>query len=244
MKLLLPIKRLLSKDKKLTEFFRNVFGYYPKNILLYKLALCHRSSSTEQINGIRINNERLEFLGDAILSAVIADYLFKKFPHKDEGFLTEMRSRIVSRENLNKLSLKLGINKHIQSDHNNICRSMNGDALEAIIGAMFLDKGFLLTKKILVNRIIKFHLDIDELENKDLNFKSRLIEWAQKEKKQVEFCVVKEEGSGYNKHYIVNVLINKEIFGTGRDHTIKKAEQNAAKKSISMLFGENTHSIV
>ncbi|NTW33401.1 MAG: ribonuclease III [Bacteroidetes bacterium] len=238
MKLLLPIKRLFSKDKKLTEFLRNVFGYYPKNILLYKLALCHRSASTQQINGIRINNERLEFLGDAIISAVVAEYLFKKFPQKDEGFLTDMRSRIVSRDSLNKLSEKLGIKTFIKSNNSFFSRSINGDALEALIGAIYLDKGFNFTRKIFITRIIKYHIDIDEIESKDINFKSKLIEWAQREKKQIEFVVVNEVGTGYNKHYIVDVLIDSVAFGNGRNYSIKKAEQNAAEKALSKISEE------
>lgn len=236
MKLISPISGILSKDKKLNNFIKNVFGYHPGNILLYKLALCHKSASTEEIKGIKINNERLEYLGDAILSAVVADYLFKKFPSRDEGFLTEMRSRLVSRDNLNKLSEKIGIHKFVKASASNVYRSINGDAFEAFVGAIFLDKGFNFAKKVLVNRIIKFHIDIDEMENKDQNYKSRLIEWAQKEKKQVEFVVLEETGTGYNKQYIVEVLIDKQLSGTGRDYSIKKAEQNAAEKAL-MLIG-------
>ena len=232
MKLISPISGILSKDKKLYNYIKNVFGYNPGNILLYKLALCHKSASTEEIKGIKINNERLEYLGDAILSAIVADYLFKKFPSKDEGFLTEMRSRLVSRDNLNKLSEKIGIHKFVKASASNVYRSINGDAFEAFVGAMFLDKGFNSAKKVIVNRIIKFHIDIDEMETKNLNYKSRLIEWAQKEKKQIEFVVLEEAGTGYNKQYIVEVFIDKQPSGTGRDYSIKKAEQNAAEKAL------------
>jgi ribonuclease-3 len=232
LKLISPISGILSKDKKLYNYIKNVFGYNPGNILLYKLALCHKSASTEEIKGIKINNERLEYLGDAILSAIVADYLFKKFPSKDEGFLTEMRSRLVSRDNLNKLSEKIGIHKFVKASASNVYRSINGDAFEAFVGAMFLDKGFNSAKKVIVNRIIKFHIDIDEMETKNLNYKSRLIEWAQKEKKQIEFVVLEEAGTGYNKQYIVEVFIDKQPSGTGRDYSIKKAEQNAAEKAL------------
>ena len=235
MKLLKPIRGLLSKDKKLIEFVKNVFGYYPGNILLYKLAFCHKSASLEEINGAKVNNERLEFLGDAILSAVIADYLFKKFPQRNEGFLTEIRSRIVSRDNLNKLSEKLGLHKFIQADCSNVYRSIKGDVFEAFVGAMFLDMGYKCAKKAIVKRIIKYHIDIDEIENKNLNFKSKLIEWAQREKKQIEFIVVKEEDSGYKKQYIVEVHIDNTACGTGRDYSIKKAEQNAAEKACETI---------
>ena len=239
MKLITPITGLLSKDRKLYNFIKNVFGFYPGNILLYKLAFCHKSASTEEIKGVRVNNERLEYLGDAILSAVIAEYLFKKFPSKDEGFLTEMRSRIVSRANLNILSGKLGINKFVKSSGNNVFRSINGDAFEAFVGAMFLDKGYSSAKKVIINRIIKYHIDIEELETRDQNFKSKLIEWAQKEKKQIEFVVTGETGTGFNKQYLVDVLIDKTPAGSGRDYSIKKAEQQAAEKAI-LLINETT----
>lgn len=235
MKRIVPITGLLSKDKKLYHFLKNVFGHYPKNVRLYKLALCHKSASTEEIKGIRLNNERLEYLGDAVLSAVIADYLFKKFPGKDEGFLTEMRSRIVSRDSLNKLSGKLGLKEFIQASENNLSRSMNGDAFEAFIGAIFLDKGFNYTRKVIVSRILKYHIDVEELESKNLNYKSRLIEWAQKEKKQIEFTVKGEAGSGYNKQYIIEVLIDKVPSGSGRDFSIKRAEQHAAEKALENI---------
>lgn len=235
MSLITPITGLLSKDKKLNDFIKNVFGYYPGNIMLYKLALCHKSASTDEIKGLRVNNERLEYLGDAILSAVVADYLFKKFPSKDEGFLTEMRSRIVSRDNLNKLSEKLGINKIVKASANNMYRSINGDAFEAFIGAIFLDKGFNYTRKVLVNRIIKYHVDVAELEQKGQNSKSRLIELLQKEKKQIEFVVLEEVGAGFNKQYIVEVMIDNIPSGKGRDYSIKKAEQNAAEKALAMM---------
>lgn len=236
MSLISPITGLFSKDKKLNDFIKNVFGYYPGNILIYKLALCHKSASTEEIKGIKNNNERLEYLGDAILSAVVADYLFKKFPGKDEGFLTEMRSRLVSRDSLNKLSEKLGINKFIKASSGcNVYRSINGDAFEAIVGAIFLDKGFNFTKKVIINRIIKFHIDIDQIEAKDQNYKSQIIEWAQKEKKQVEFIVTDEVGNGFKKQYIVEVLIDKVSSGNGRDFSIKKAEQNAAEKALANI---------
>jgi ribonuclease III len=240
LKLIAPIKGFLSKDKKLTNFIKNVFGYYPENILVYKLALCHRSASTEEIKGMKISNERLEYLGDAILSAVIADYLFRKFPNKDEGFLTEMRSRLVSRDHLNKLAEKLGFGKFIVSANgNNVYRSMNGDAFEAFIGAVYLDKGYNFVKKVIVNRIIKFHIDMDDMLNKDLNYKSKLIEWAQREKKQVEFVVIEEEGSGYKKQYIVSAMVNQVSYGTGRDYSIKKAEQHAAEKAMQYVAERN-----
>ena len=235
-----PLRFYLSGEKHFFEAIRNIFGFYPGNISLYKLAFTHKSQAEELHNGIRISNERLEFLGDTVLSTVVADYLFRMFPFKDEGFLTETRSKIVSRTQLNKLSLKLGVDQLIihTQDKNNVYKSIKRDAFEALIGAIYLDKGYNFTRKILINRVIKNNFDLNELVNTDLNFKSRLIEWAQKEKMPIEFVVVKEVGTGYQKQYIVNVMVNNELAGTGRDYSIKGAEQNASMKALE-YFGIN-----
>jgi ribonuclease-3 len=232
-----PFRFYLSKEKHFYVAIKNIFGFYPENIFLYKLAFRHKSQAEELLNGIRVSNERLEFLGDTVLSTVVADYLFRMFPYKDEGFLTEMRSKIVSRTQLNKLSLRLGIDQLIihTQEKNNVYRSIKGDAFEAIIGAMYLDKGYTFTRKILINRVIKNNFDLNELINTDLNFKSKLIEWAQKEKKSIEFNVVQEVGSGYHKQYVVDVVVNGDVAGNGRDFSIKGAEQNAAMKAIESL---------
>jgi len=206
---------------------------------LYKLAFRHKSQAIEMNNGNRISNERLEFLGDAILSAVVADHLFKIFPYKDEGFLTEMRSRIVSRAQLNKLSQKMGIDSLITVNHdNNVYRSIKGDAFEALIGAMYLDKGYNFTRQIIIEKIIGQHFDLQELENNNTNYKSRIIEWAQREKHSVEFVTLNEVGHGYNKQYVVDVLIDKLSMGKGRDYSIKGAEQDAAMKALLQIESE------
>jgi ribonuclease-3 len=235
-----PLRFYLSNEKHFYEAIKNIFGFYPENIFLYKLAFRHKSQSEVLLNGIRVSNERLEFLGDTVLSTVVADHLFRMFPFKDEGFLTEMRSKIVSRAQLNKLSLRLGIDQLIihTQEKNNVYRSIKGDAFEAIIGAIYLDKGFEFTRKVLINRVIKNNFDLNELIATDVNFKSKLIEWAQKEKRNLEFLVVQEVGAGYHKQYVVDVLINNEVVGTGRDYSIKGAEQNAAMKAIEH-FGIN-----
>lgn len=235
-----PLRFYLSNEKHFYEAIKNIFGFYPENIFLYKLAFRHKSQSEVLLNGMRVSNERLEFLGDTVLSTVVADHLFRMFPFKDEGFLTEMRSKIVSRAQLNKLSLRLGIDQLIihTQEKNNVYRSIKGDAFEAIIGAIYLDKGFEFTRKVLINRVIKNNFDLNELISTDVNFKSKLIEWAQKEKRTLEFLVVQEVGAGYHKQYVVDVLINNEVVGTGRDYSIKGAEQNAAMKAIEH-FGIN-----
>ena len=159
-----PLRFYLSEEKHFYNAIKNIFGFYPGNIFLYKLAFRHKSQAEELLNGVRVSNERLEFLGDTVLSTAVADYLFRMFPYKDEGFLTEMRSKIVSRSQLNKLSLKLGIDQLIicTQDNNNVYRSIKGDAFEAIIGAMYLDKGYNFTRKVLIDRVIKNNFDITE----------------------------------------------------------------------------------
>ena len=232
-----PVKAYFSDDKELFNAIKNIFGYFPGNIYLYKLALRHKSASKEESHGLKISNERLEYLGDAILGAIVADYLFKIFPFKDEGFLTQMRSKIVSRSQLNKLSRKLGLHNliEVQSIENNHYRSINGDAFEAFVGAMYIDKGYEFSKKIIIDHVIKIGYNIDELESTDFNFKSKLIEWSQKNKSEMEFRVVGEEGSGYNKQYVVQIYINDKAYKKGYDYSIKGAEQNAAEKTWKVI---------
>ena len=236
-----PVSAEFSSDKQLKQAIKSILGYKPGNIYLYHLAFLHKSATQETHNGIRINNERLEFLGDAILDAVAADYLFKTFPTKDEGFLTEMRSKLVSRATLNKLSQKMGIDQLIQLDGSSsgTFRSFKGDAFEALIGAMYLDKGYDFTRKIILERIIRYYFNMDELVNQEVNFKSKIIEWSQREKKLVQFNVVDEVGSGYKKQYIVELQVNGENIARGQDYSIKGAEQNAAEKSWQKINGEN-----
>jgi len=220
-----------SSDKALRVFIKNIWGFEPKNLSIYKLAFLHKSAAYEILKGTKISNERLEFLGDAILSAIVADYLYKKFPFKDEGFMTEMRSRLVSRNRLNKLSQKLGMHNFINSngDKDSLNKTVLGNAFEAFVGALYIDKGFDYSRKVIIENILNVHLDIDEIENEDLNFKSKLLEWAQTAKLFVEYKVVKESNNGNYKLYTVNLFINSRLAGTGEDYSIKKAEQNAAE---------------
>ena len=165
MDFLLPFRLLFSSDKKLIRALKNILGFYPGNIAVYKLAFSHRSVATQTINGMQLSNERLEFLGDAVLGAVIADLLFRRFPFRDEGFLTEMRSRIVSREYLKNLAFKIGINTFIKNNSGpGMYRSMYGDAFEALVGAIFIDKGYKHTENFVINRIIRHHVDLNEIE--------------------------------------------------------------------------------
>lgn len=226
-------------DRALACSIHNIFGFYPKNIELYKLAFTHKSMSEKTLNGYDISNERLEYLGDAVLGSVIAEFLFKKFPTKQEGFLTEMRSRIVNRSSLNKLSQKFGFEKMINyakpHDIHNKFRFTGGNAFEALTGAIFLDFGYNFTYKIIVNRIVRLHIDLEELEKNEFNFKSRLLEWAQKEKHHVDFKLAGSKGTGFERLYIIQVLIDEKEYGQAADYSIKGAEHLAAEKTWQMM---------
>jgi ribonuclease-3 len=239
--LLSPLHRLRilsSKDKKLFTQLRNLLGFYPGNIALYKLAFKHRSVAIPVNQGnFSASNERLEYLGDAILGAIVAEYLFKVFPYKDEGFLTKMRSRIVNRKQMNRLSLKLGVNKLLEfsGSGRQVNGSMHGDAMEALIGAVYLDKGYKRTTDFIVNRLLKIHFDLDELENSDTDFKSKIIEWSQKTRKKVSFDVAEINGKMHEKIYTIHLVIENKTEGTGTSHSKKAAEQQAAEQACEKL---------
>jgi ribonuclease-3 len=226
-----------KEDKELVDFLKNILGCKPKNILLYKTALIHKSRSHVDTKGNKINNERLEYLGDTVLSTIIGDFLFKKYPHQGEGFLTEMRSKIVSRATLNKLAQKIGLSKLIEysKDSGSQYISMNGDAFEAISGALYLDKGYDKTYKILIKRVFSVYLDIDSMENTEWNYKSKIIDWGQKNKRPVSFQVIDTIDTPYRKQYKVQVMIDDEAQEIGIDFSIKSAEQLASEKTYKKL---------
>lgn len=230
-------RRFLSNDvqeKSLIRALRNLLGFYPGNLSVYKLAFSHRSLALETVHGIRLSNERLEYLGDAVLGAVVADLLFKRFPTRDEGFLTEMRSRIVSRENLKQVAVKIGIDQLLQRDAvPGSYRSMYGDAFEALIGAIYLDKGYKTTHSFIVDRIVKHHVDLHEIEQTENNFKSRILNWGQKEKHSVVFEVLEEDSK--SRLIKVRLLIDEQEVATGTDFIKKKAEQIAAEIACKQL---------
>ncbi|KAA6307673.1 Ribonuclease 3, partial [termite gut metagenome] len=192
--MLYKIKFLFCKDKKLYLCFYNILGFYPRHIHFYKEALLHKSISVLSENGHPVNNERLEFLGDAVLDTIIADILYNKFEGKTEGFLTNTRSKIVQRDTLNKLAVKIGLDKLIKSStrsssHNSY---LYGNAFEAFVGAVYMDRGYQQCKKFIEKRIIKPYINLDELSRKEINFKSQLIEWSQKNKIKISFELVKQ----------------------------------------------------
>ncbi|MBA3898940.1 MAG: ribonuclease III [Bacteroidetes bacterium] len=231
-----PLKSLFapfSPHRKQYRKFKNLLGFYPGNLNLYEKAFRHRSVVT---NDYLPSNERLEFLGDAILGAVVSHFLFQRFPFKDEGFLTKLRSRIVSRENLNSLALKLGLQNLVEKvqDRRMSSKSVYGDAFEALIGAIYIDKGYDFTKDFILNRIVKFHLDIEEFEQKDLDFKSKLINHCQKEKKLFQFKTL-EEGPAHDKVFKVVVVVDQVVLGKGADNSKKRAEQKAAEVACAAL---------
>lgn len=229
--------RQFNPDKRrFAASLKTLLGFSPNNLAIYQLAFRHKSAIGKGLNKAA-SNERLEFLGDAILGGVVAHMLFRKYPLQDEGFLTELRSKIVSRDNLNKLGLKLGLEKFIETggDNNQRNRSMNGDAFEALIGAIYLDKGYKSAQKFIVNRILRHHVDVDGLEVLETNYKSRLIEWAQKERKTVSFEQVEEIGTGRQRQLRIQVVLNGEPHGQGVDFSKKRAEQIAAEATCKTL---------
>ena len=224
-------------DDHFSNFFKNVLGFKPKNRELYELAFRHRSNSKSLATGAKVNNERLEYLGDAVLSSIVADYLFHKYPHKEEGFLTEMRSKIVSRSNLNKVAKKIGLSELLTfKGQQSQFKFINGDAFEALIGAIYLERGYIFTQKVLTNRIISVYMDIDTMAATDWNFKSKLIDWGQHNHRKVSFEVVNVIDCGYCKQYKSRVLIDGEPHESAVDYSIKASEQLAAEKTYKRLF--------
>lgn len=231
---MLPFKLLFSVDRELYASLKNLLGFYPGNISVYKLAFSHRSALDPSESGSHLTNERLEYLGDAVLGSIIAELLFRRFPYRDEGFLTEMRSRIVSREHLKNLALKIGLDSYIINNSSpGMYRSMYGDAFEALVGAIYIDKGYDLTALFVTERIINLHVDLNAIEKADSNFKSRVINWAQKEKHELNFETI-DEGIG-GKLITVRLVIDGKEIATGSDYVKKKAEQQAAGKACELL---------
>ena len=213
-------------------------GSKPFNLSLYKLAIKHVSVAEETINGFKICNERLEYLGDAVLGAVVAEFLFLKFPYRDEGFLTETRSRMVNREALNQIAIKIGLAKVVNNEYKgrNLSshKSIYGDTLEAIVGAVYLDRGYKFCKKFILKCII-IHFDVDDIISTTSNFKSKIIEWSQKENKEVDFKTISVTGNQRFKEFHVQLIVGGEPISEGKGPTKKKAEQEAAKNACEIL---------
>ena len=217
---------------------RKIIGFRTTNLRIYEAAFIHRSASFTLPDGQRINNERLEFLGDAVLDTILSDYLFEKFPEANEGFMTKIRSRIVNREILNNLAISMGLDKLLVS---NVClnsstRNLYGDALEALIGALFVDRGFKKTKNLFIKRVFNKYLDLNKIVDTDTDYKSLVFEWIQKHKTNLTFEYKEEYDFKLKKSvFSATLLINNEEVGTGQGASKKEAEQEAAGKAWAKL---------
>ena len=229
-----------TKQKESPEFyhfFKNVLGYKPRKTELYHIAFIHRSQS-ETLQGRKVNNERLEYLGDAILGAVVAEYLYRKYPFEGEGFLTILRSKIVSRASLGQLARKIGLPELIdyQRSSSGVFKSMGGDAFEALVGAMYLEKGYRFTRHVLVDKILRTYLDVDSIAVSDWNYKSKIIDWGQKTHRKITFEVVRSyQGHNARKEYECRVNLDGQPQQSAIEFSIKAAEQLAAEKTYKAL---------
>lgn len=235
------IRLLFRKDKEPYLCFYKMLGFYPRNIEIYQQALLHKSSSIKAGKGRLLNNERLEFLGDAILDAIVADIVYKKFEGKREGFLTNTRSKIVQRETLNRVAVEIGLDKLIkyttrQSSHNSY---MCGNAFEALIGAIYLDRGYRACKKFMEERIINQYLNLEKISRKEVNFKSKLIEWSQKNKFCVEFNLIEQSlDSDQNPIFETQITVENIPAGTGKGYSKKESQQEAAHATLTKIKGD------
>jgi ribonuclease III len=232
--------RFFGKERLFVGKVYRIAGLWPRNPEIYRLAFRHSSSVKDARNLPAECNERLEYLGDAVLGTVVADYLYNIYPLKTEGFLTEMRSRIVNRGTLNDFSVKLGIDQLMEHNPRQSFgnRSIYGNALEAFVGALYLDHGYNGAKQFIHSRIFANLVDLDEVELQDNNYKSRLMEYVQKNKLEVRFDLLEERNVGHSRSFTMAVRINGEVMGTGVDTKKKLAEQKAAEMAIQRLLAE------
>ena len=245
--ILRPFRRNFGRDRIYYRMVDDMFGFIPHNIELYKLALVHKSASVALPDGRHINNERLEFLGDAIIEAVTSDYLFIEFPHKQEGFMTQLRSKIVSRQSLNEIAKKIGLDECLISNANSSApqKHIYGDAFEAMMGAIYLDQGYEFVNRLLINNIFYRFLNIDEITNSDPDYKSRLIEWCQKHHHRIDFRTDRGAG-GSQGHplFSATVEIDGMAVGFGAGESKKEAEQQAAWSVAHAMNDEQCASLL
>ena len=232
------IRLLFRKDKESYFCFYKILGFYPRNIQLYQQALLHKSTSIRSEKGRPLNNERLEFLGDAILDAIVGDIVYKHFEGRREGFLTNTRSKIVQRETLNKLAVEIGLDKLVNystrsSSHNS---ALYGNAFEAFIGAIYLDQGYERCKRFMEEKIFKNYIDLDKMSRKEVNFKSKLIEWSQKSKVEVSFELIEQFlDEDYNPMFHTEIRIEGISAGKGTGYSKKESQQNAAQAALKKI---------
>jgi ribonuclease III len=230
-----------KKNSNFSTVVKSITGYKPKNIELYKLAFAHSSKALKGDFSV-YNNQRLEFLGDAILGAIVAEYLFKKYPKKDEGFLTQVRSKLVNRSHLHQLAMRFGLDKILRanlSQKEKLASSACGDAFEALIGAMYLDLGFEKTKRFIVNKLLKYHVDLEEMVSADTDFKSKLQIYCQKNKLELKYdCEELTDAKG-KKVFRVHVNLGNKCFEAFESFSKRVAEQKAAEIALmTMEHGE------
>lgn len=228
------ILNIFSSGKELSAQLEQVLGFRPKRIAFYQLALMHRSRPDD----VTDSNERLEFLGDAFLGAIIAEYLFKKYPYEDEGYLTELRSKIVRRETMNNIALRMGLNKMVVYNTNDRSLSRShifGNALEALIGAVYLDQGLERTRVFILNQLIRPYIDLETMESTDTNFKNRLLSWGQKNNRTISFDTLDEKLENTRKLFTVGIVLDGEMIASGTGYNKKDAGQVAAQNALAKL---------
>ena len=229
-----------SHSKKDGDFLlgiTRILGFKPKKLQIYKKAFLHRSINKKDRHGNPINYERLEFLGDAMLGTIISKHLYKEVPGGDEGYLTKMRSKIVSRKHLNELGKDLGLINFVESriPKAHFGDNIHGNVFEALVGAIYLDRGYKYCEKFIDKRVIKPYVDIEQLEGKVISYKSLVIEWCQKEKKEFKYQVYEDDGKDALKHFAVKLSINDKVMAKARATSKKKAEEKASRRAYFAL---------
>ena len=237
-KIVRRIKLFSSPRKEFYSFLRTLLGSYPENLKLYDTAVIHKSASIVDSNGNYVNNERLEYLGDAILGAAVADFLYNRFPSQDEGYLTQMRSKLVNRSFLTQLTYQIGLSQFIDSNTASAIESSHiyGDALEALIGAIYLDKGYLEAKKFITRKLLQGFVNLEEIQKTNTNYKSQLIEWSQKYKREISFNTIEEISENAKQpSFISEIKIEDKTMGKGTGNSKKEAQQNASKAAMENI---------
>ena len=229
-----------SHSKEDGDFFlgiSNILGFKPKKLNVYKKAFLHRSANKKDKNGLPMNYERLEFLGDSMLGTIISRYLYNEVPNGDEGYLTKMRSKIVSRKHLNELGKDLNLISYVESriPKSHFGDNIHGNVFEALIGAIYLDRGYKYCEKFINDRVIKPYVDIEQLEGKVISYKSLVIEWCQKQKKEFKYKVYEDTGKDPLKHFAVKLSIDERVMAKARATSKKKAEEKASKRAFFAL---------
>ncbi|MGB5170948.1 ribonuclease III [Eudoraea sp.] len=229
-----------SHPKEDGDFFlgiSKILGFKPKKLSIYKKAFLHRSANKRDKNGIPLNYERLEFLGDSMLGTIISHYLYNEVPNGDEGYLTKMRSKIVSRKHLNELGKDLNLIDYLESriPKSHFGENIHGNVFEALVGAIYLDKGYKYCEKFIAERVIEPYVDIEQLEGKVISYKSLVIEWCQKQKKEFNYNVYEDNGNDALKHFAVKLSIDERVMAKARATSKKKAEEKASKRAFFAL---------